>query len=201
MCSFWFWCWWYIIQGFYSTLTEPVGQTGYQIEERMHPELKQPLKELCSDPKTTVIVLSGSNKTVLEEVKFHIAFILFLSNFYPLIICNYFRILGSMTCGWPQRMGCFYALQRENGWQQCLSVRIWNGLTVRRCSYLSFNSGNCSACFQHVLKLLANTVLFRMFSSILQKEHLAHILKNKKLLLSGITNMQVLLKVIFRGLY
>ena len=34
----------------------------------MHPELKQPLAELCSDPKTTVVVLSGSGRPVLDQV-------------------------------------------------------------------------------------------------------------------------------------
>ena len=31
-----------------------------------------------------------------------------------------------------QSMGCFYPLQRGNGWQQCRSIWIWNGLTALR---------------------------------------------------------------------
>lgn len=38
------------------------------MELTVHPELKQPLTELCSDPKTTVVVLSGSGRSVLDEV-------------------------------------------------------------------------------------------------------------------------------------
>lgn len=61
-------------QGFNATLTEPVdtpGRRGDQIKEmelKLHPELKEPLKHLCNDPKTTIVVLSGSDRTVLDEV-------------------------------------------------------------------------------------------------------------------------------------
>lgn len=34
----------------------------------MHPELKQPLIALCDDPKTTIVVLSGSGRKVLFNV-------------------------------------------------------------------------------------------------------------------------------------
>ncbi|KAF7836612.1 alpha,alpha-trehalose-phosphate synthase [UDP-forming] 1 isoform X7 [Senna tora] len=59
-----------IILGFNATLTEPVEKKGDQIkgmELKVHPELKRSLTELCSDPKNTVVVLSGSDRTVLEE--------------------------------------------------------------------------------------------------------------------------------------
>ncbi|XP_057451088.1 alpha,alpha-trehalose-phosphate synthase [UDP-forming] 1-like isoform X2 [Lotus japonicus] len=59
-----------IILGFNGTLTEPVERKGDQykeLEPTVHPELKQPLTKLCSDPKTTVVVLSGSGRTVLDE--------------------------------------------------------------------------------------------------------------------------------------
>ncbi|XP_020226525.1 alpha,alpha-trehalose-phosphate synthase [UDP-forming] 1 isoform X3 [Cajanus cajan] len=59
-----------LILGFNGTLTEPVERKGDQYDETeltVHPELKQPLAELCSDPKTTVVVLSGSCRTVLDE--------------------------------------------------------------------------------------------------------------------------------------
>ncbi|KAK7272608.1 hypothetical protein RJT34_29319 [Clitoria ternatea] len=59
-----------LILGFNGTLTEPVERKGDQYKEMeltVHPELKQPLTELCSDPKTTVVVLSGSGRTVLDE--------------------------------------------------------------------------------------------------------------------------------------
>ncbi|KAL1299779.1 alpha,alpha-trehalose-phosphate synthase [UDP-forming] 1 isoform X1 [Arachis ipaensis] len=59
-----------LILGFNGTLTEPVEKRGDQFKEMeltVHPELKQPLKELCSDPKTTIVVLSGSGRAVLDQ--------------------------------------------------------------------------------------------------------------------------------------
>eukprot|EP00257_Ricinus_communis_P006677 XP_002522296.2 alpha,alpha-trehalose-phosphate synthase [UDP-forming] 1 isoform X2 [Ricinus communis] len=62
-----------LILGFNATLTELVdtsGRRGGQIREmepRLHPELKEPLRKLCSDEKTTVVVLSGSDRTILDE--------------------------------------------------------------------------------------------------------------------------------------
>lgn len=38
------------------------------MELSVHPELKLPLKKLCSDPNTTVVVLSGSGRKILDEV-------------------------------------------------------------------------------------------------------------------------------------
>ncbi|CAA2969258.1 alpha,alpha-trehalose-phosphate synthase [UDP-forming] 1-like [Olea europaea subsp. europaea] len=37
------------------------------MELKLHPDLKEPLKKLCDDPKTTTIVLSGSDRSVLDE--------------------------------------------------------------------------------------------------------------------------------------
>ncbi|XVE92646.1 hypothetical protein REPUB_Repub01dG0116500 [Reevesia pubescens] len=37
------------------------------MELKLHPELKEPLTALCNDPKTTVVVLSGSNSRVLDK--------------------------------------------------------------------------------------------------------------------------------------
>ncbi|XP_023765538.1 alpha,alpha-trehalose-phosphate synthase [UDP-forming] 1 [Lactuca sativa] len=63
-----------LILGFNATLTEPVDSPdrrgGDQIREmdlKLHPDLKEPLTRLCSDPKTTVVVLSGSDRGVLDE--------------------------------------------------------------------------------------------------------------------------------------
>ena len=67
-------CGWSKTQGFNATLTEPVdtpGSRGDQIKEmelKLHPELKEPLTALCNDPKTTVVVLSGSDSHVLDKV-------------------------------------------------------------------------------------------------------------------------------------
>lgn len=63
------------LQGFNATLTEPVDTPGRrggdQIKEmdlKLHLELKGPLTALCNDPKTTIVVLSGSNRSVLDHV-------------------------------------------------------------------------------------------------------------------------------------
>ncbi|TKY66366.1 Alpha,alpha-trehalose-phosphate synthase of UDP-forming 1 [Spatholobus suberectus] len=59
-----------LILGFNGTLTEPVEKTGDQIKEmevKVHPKLRQPLTALCSDPNTTVVVLSGSGRQVLDD--------------------------------------------------------------------------------------------------------------------------------------
>ncbi|KAK3426904.1 hypothetical protein EUGRSUZ_F03232 [Eucalyptus grandis] len=62
-----------LILGFNATLTEPVdtpGRRGDQIKEmdlKLHPELKEPLTALCSDSRTTVVVLSGSDRIVLDD--------------------------------------------------------------------------------------------------------------------------------------
>ncbi|CAH1440305.1 unnamed protein product [Lactuca virosa] len=61
-----------LILGFNSTLTEPVD-TGRrfdqfkEMEPRLHPEAKEALKRLCDDPKTTIVILSGSHHSVLDK--------------------------------------------------------------------------------------------------------------------------------------
>ncbi|KAK2642639.1 hypothetical protein Ddye_024402 [Dipteronia dyeriana] len=62
-----------IILGFNSTLTVPrdsMGRRGAQIREmelKLHPDLKEPLKKLCDDQLTTIVVLSGSGRSVLDD--------------------------------------------------------------------------------------------------------------------------------------
>ncbi|KAE8653824.1 Alpha,alpha-trehalose-phosphate synthase 1 [Hibiscus syriacus] len=62
-----------LILGFNATLTEPVDtprSRGDQIKEmelKLHLELGEPLTALCNDPKTTVVVLSGSDRRVLDK--------------------------------------------------------------------------------------------------------------------------------------
>lgn len=63
-----------LILGFNATLTEPIDTPGRrggdqikEMELKLHPELKEPLTALCSDPSTTVVVLSGSDRAVLDE--------------------------------------------------------------------------------------------------------------------------------------
>ncbi|KAM0068886.1 putative alpha,alpha-trehalose-phosphate synthase (UDP-forming) [Helianthus debilis subsp. tardiflorus] len=61
-----------IILGFNETLTKPVNADGMadqvkQTELNLHPELEQPLKRLCDDPASTVVIISGSQRCVLEK--------------------------------------------------------------------------------------------------------------------------------------
>ncbi|KAL5577074.1 hypothetical protein UlMin_018773 [Ulmus minor] len=62
-----------LILGFNATLTEPVdalGRRGGQIREmelKLHPELKESLRKLSDDPKTTIVVLSGSDRKGLDD--------------------------------------------------------------------------------------------------------------------------------------
>jgi trehalose 6-phosphate synthase/phosphatase len=63
-----------LILGFNATLTEAVDNPGRrggdqirEMELKLHPELKDSLKALCDDPKTTIVVLSGSDRKVLDD--------------------------------------------------------------------------------------------------------------------------------------
>ncbi|XP_020581584.1 alpha,alpha-trehalose-phosphate synthase [UDP-forming] 1 [Phalaenopsis equestris] len=63
-----------LILGFNSTLTELVESSGRrggdqikEMELKLHADLKVPLTTLCNDPKTTVVVLSGSDRSVLDD--------------------------------------------------------------------------------------------------------------------------------------
>ncbi|KAB2065334.1 hypothetical protein ES319_A09G082800v1 [Gossypium barbadense] len=62
-----------LILGFNATLTEPVdtlGRKDSQINEwepKLRPDLQEPLRKLCDDPKTTVLILSGSARNVLDD--------------------------------------------------------------------------------------------------------------------------------------
>lgn len=68
------------LQGFNATITEPVDALGRggqirELELKLHPNLKDSLKKLSDDPKTTLVVLSGSDRNVLDKVlstKFHL---------------------------------------------------------------------------------------------------------------------------------
>ncbi|MFS7958273.1 putative alpha,alpha-trehalose-phosphate synthase (UDP-forming) [Helianthus anomalus] len=61
-----------IILGFNETLTKPVNADGMpdqvkQMELNLHPELEQPLKRLCDDPTSTVVIISGSQRCNFED--------------------------------------------------------------------------------------------------------------------------------------
>ncbi|VAH13537.1 unnamed protein product [Triticum turgidum subsp. durum] len=59
----------FLILGFNATLTGQVqfveGRTD--IELKLNPELKQPLKTLCDNENTTVVVVSGYGRSILDE--------------------------------------------------------------------------------------------------------------------------------------
>ncbi|XP_071715169.1 alpha,alpha-trehalose-phosphate synthase [UDP-forming] 1-like [Rutidosis leptorrhynchoides] len=62
-----------LILGFNATLSEPVNADGRvdqfkEMELNLHPELVEPLKKLCDDPRTTVAVVSGSHRSVLDKI-------------------------------------------------------------------------------------------------------------------------------------
>lgn len=67
-------------------------KTGDQIKEmelKVHPELRQPLTALCSDPNTTVVVLSGSGRKVLDDVIL-VTLLIFSVNYYMNPLINVF---------------------------------------------------------------------------------------------------------------
>nr|GMC70285.1 alpha,alpha-trehalose-phosphate synthase [UDP-forming] 1 [Ipomoea batatas] len=63
-----------LILGFNAVLTEMVDTAGRrggdqikEMELKLHPNLNGPLSALCMDPKTTIVVLSGSDRNVLDD--------------------------------------------------------------------------------------------------------------------------------------
>lgn len=85
------------LQGFNATLTEAVNtpgrRGGHQIKEmepKLHPDLKEPLTALCSDPKTTVVVLSGSCRNVLDDV-FHDLHLVQLLSSLPCLVFPFLK--------------------------------------------------------------------------------------------------------------
>lgn len=89
------------LQGFNATLTEPVNADGRvdqfkEMELNLHPELEEPLKKLCDDPRTTVVVVSGSHRSVLDKVttvpcNYILIFVLFSQASSDLIILQNFE--------------------------------------------------------------------------------------------------------------
>ncbi|KAJ8458618.1 hypothetical protein OPV22_031544 [Ensete ventricosum] len=63
-----------LILGFNATLTESIESSGRrggdqikEMELKLHPDLNAPLTTLCNDALTTVVVLSGSDRSVLDD--------------------------------------------------------------------------------------------------------------------------------------
>ncbi|KAK4492729.1 hypothetical protein RD792_003549 [Penstemon davidsonii] len=63
-----------LILGFNAALTEPIDTPGRrggdqikEMEPKLHPDMRVPLTMLCSDPNTTIVVLSGSDRSVLDD--------------------------------------------------------------------------------------------------------------------------------------
>lgn len=85
-----------------------------EMELKLHPDLKEPLRKLCNDPKTTVVVLSGSDRNVLDEVSYLHKLTSFYQHLYLLTDFIY-RILENIGCGWLLNMECFCDKQRGIG--------------------------------------------------------------------------------------
>ncbi|KAL3596608.1 hypothetical protein D5086_008245 [Populus alba] len=62
-----------LMLGFNSTLTEPANTQGVrgghirELQSRLHPEIKETLKKLCDDRGTNIVILSGSDRAVLDD--------------------------------------------------------------------------------------------------------------------------------------
>ncbi|CAK7350328.1 unnamed protein product [Dovyalis caffra] len=62
-----------IMLGFNATLTEPSSTQGVrgghirELQSKLHPELKETLKKLCDDQRTTIVILSGSDRAILDD--------------------------------------------------------------------------------------------------------------------------------------
>uniref|UniRef100_A0A2P2MBQ6 alpha,alpha-trehalose-phosphate synthase (UDP-forming) n=1 Tax=Rhizophora mucronata TaxID=61149 RepID=A0A2P2MBQ6_RHIMU len=81
-----------LILGYNTTLTEPVDALGRRdgqikdLEPRLHPDLREPLKKLCDDHRTSVVVISGSKRAVLDNVFSSLQLLLFL---LQLVYCSF----------------------------------------------------------------------------------------------------------------
>lgn len=111
------------LQGFNATLTEPIDALGRggqikEMEPKVHPNLKEPLKKLSEDPKTTIVVLSGCGRAVLDKVfilKKSSSVFEFSATFAFGLTTILYRTLVNTICGWQQKMGCFCDLLQANG--------------------------------------------------------------------------------------
>ncbi|KAJ6367916.1 hypothetical protein OIU78_000481 [Salix suchowensis] len=62
-----------LVLGFNSTLTEPASTQGVrgghirELQSRLHLEIKETLKKLCDDQRTNIVILSGSDRAVLDD--------------------------------------------------------------------------------------------------------------------------------------
>lgn len=120
---------WTALQGFNATLTEPVdalGRAGQirELEPKLHPNLKGPLKKLSDDPQTTIVLISGSNRAVLDKVlsrKVHV-FLSFSATFAFGLTTTLCRTSVNLICGWQRKMGCFCDSLQVSGWQPCLKI-------------------------------------------------------------------------------
>ncbi|KAI5591095.1 hypothetical protein POPTR_004G064600v4 [Populus trichocarpa] len=62
-----------LMLGFNATLTEPANTQGVrgghirELQSRLHPEIKETLKKLCDDRRTNIVILSGSDRAVLDD--------------------------------------------------------------------------------------------------------------------------------------
>lgn len=161
------------------------------MEPTVHPELKQPLTKLCSDPKTTVVVLSGSGRTVLDEVitgTLVPSLWTTRSNFNSLLLQNFkeFDV-------WLAAENGMFLNPLKGEWMTTIPELLQNMEWVGsvKVHILSFNSSLISPLLWDI-DIQWQSCVFSMFLSTSQNEHLGHILKKGKLHLYGITDTQVL---------
>lgn len=165
------------------------------MELKLHPDLKEPLKKLCDDSKTTIVVLSGSDRSVLDDV--------------PLpssaILC--FRPLACYTFGLTACYAELRWLQHVAGSRKRDVPTSYNGRMddnnarkfkyglgrQRKGSYSNYITVFIAFGMNFIckLKFLTFVLDFSMFLSILLRERRGLILSFVKLHLYGTTSMQV----------
>ncbi|KVI00773.1 hypothetical protein Ccrd_020974 [Cynara cardunculus var. scolymus] len=108
-------------QGFNATLTEPVdsGRRVDQFKEmepKLHPDVKESLRKLCDDPKTTVVVLSGSHHSILDKNlgEFNIWLAAEHGVFLRTPNKKWIRNLPEIHMDWVDSVKCFISLDQPN---------------------------------------------------------------------------------------
>ena len=154
----------------------------------LHPELKGPLKALCSDPNTTIVVLSGSSRSVLDKVCIYfLTLVSFLGTQVSLtdLVFTQNQNFGEYDMWLAAENGMF--LRLTNGeWMTTMPEHLnmeWvDSVKVQRYLVQTKPHNNLSSVFFSTCS---------MFSSTSLREHQGHTLKHVILRLYGTTNMQV----------
>ena len=155
---------------------------------KVHPGLKEPLKVLCSDPNTTIVVLSGSDRNVLDEVILYIfALISFPVLLHPLLDILLWQNFGEYDMWLAAEHGMFLRLTKGE-WMTTMPEHLnmeWvDSVMVSAETVFLFN-------FVQTQNLWCLCHVFSMYWNTSRKELPDHILIVVQLHLYGITNMQV----------